>query len=243
MNVWRGLIKNLRECLFPVFCLGCSIEGEWYCEKCFKELKNFGVFYCPVCHSKNSDGSPCNNCQVTTSLNRVVAFFDYEEKSIFGRLIKHFKYDFAYDIESVWKKIIQRYLENIFKKLEIEGESLVIVPVPLHPRRLRERGFNQAEIIGRIIFEQLQKFNKNEVIFEVNGLRRTRVTSQQAKLNRVERIANIKNAFVWKGKNLDNKAVILVDDVYTSGSTMNECGRILKLANVKGVFGLALGRD
>lgn len=242
MKWGRGIIKNIKDCLFPVFCLQCQTEGQWWCKKCIGELENVGVFYCPTCHLKNSNGQPCQRCQAATILNGVAAFFDYEEKSVVGQLIRQFKYNFAYDIVDAWQEIIDIYLLKILADQKINTNFFTIIPVPLYVSRQRERGFNQAQLIAELVYEKL-KVNNWNVNLEISALKRQKATKQQAKLNREDRLKNLKDAFVWQSPVACGKNIILIDDVYTSGSTMQECAKVLKRAGAQKVYGLVLARD
>lgn len=119
--------------------------------------------------------------------------------------------------------------------LHPEGYDL-IMPVPLHPRRLRERGYNQSLMLSR----QLGRAWKVGV--SVESLRRHRWTEPQTMLSANDRRKNIKGAFSWAGSSPADKKVLLVDDVYTSGSTANECARVLKKHGAITVDVLTLAR-
>lgn len=241
MSFWKAIIENFNNCLFPVFCLQCKKEGEWWCEKCITDCKNTLALYCPVCHLKNDDGKPCFKCKAETSLNGVAAFFDYDEQSIIGQLIKKFKYGFVYDIGSTWEIIANLYIKFLITNLKINSSSFCVIPVPLHKKRFKERGFNQAEIMAEKIIKNFQ--NNELVCLDKVNLSRQKQTKQQAKLNRVERIQNLKDAFIWSGKVVAPKTVLLIDDVYTSGTTMNECAKILKKNGTQKVYGIVIARD
>ena len=132
-----------------------------------------------------------------------------------------------------------------------KSEPFVLIPVPLYPARERERGFNQAEIIARIIFSVLreksglgaggnQAGHAGRFILEKNILARVRPTAQQAHLARDGRMKNVSGVFSCRGP--ASETVILVDDVFTSGATAQECAKVLKSAGAKKVFCLTLAR-
>jgi ComF family protein len=112
----------------------------------------------------------------------------------------------------------------------------IIFPVPLHPRRLRQRGFNQALMLAR----QVGKIWGIEVDF--GRLQRIRPTYPQTALKEKERMRNVKGAFMYTGKNLHQKTILLIDDVYTSGSTVNECAKVLKKNGALRIDVLTLAR-
>jgi len=111
-----------------------------------------------------------------------------------------------------------------------------LVPVPLHRRRLRERGFNQAELLGKVVSRYYEKP-------VVNALVRVKDTRAQFALPRAERLTNIKGAFrVADYRAVEKKNVLLVDDIYTTGATLSECGRMLKAAGASRIEILSLSR-
>ena len=211
-NLSRTLsLEKVRDLLFPKFCAGCGQEGVWLCEGCL-----------PVA------GLPYED-KTVPNLDSVTALFTYGE-NILSKLIKMFKYNYLLDIEDIFIKIVS---ETRFGN---SWQDFVIVPVPLHARRQRERGFNQAEVLAKLFSEKFSlPINKN--------LQRVIYTTQQAKLSGEARRINLKNAFVFnKGVDLPPKKVLLVDDVYTTGATMQECAKVLRSSGVEVVCGLVLAR-
>ena len=113
----------------------------------------------------------------------------------------------------------------------------VIVPVPLHPKRLRWRGFNQCVLLGR---ELSRVF---DLPLDPFTLQRKLETPPQTQLSEEERRRNVRGAFLVKPENaFENRSVLLLDDVYTSGATINECSRCLKRAGATDVYVLTLAR-
>lgn len=237
----KKLFKFIKDILFPIFCADCGKEGEWWCPACRRKSKTVLIAKCPVCLRNSirqlADGATCVVCRTVSALDGVVAFLPYFEKQPAAILIQKFKYQYAEDIIDVWKKIVAPikffWLEN--------QKSVAIIPVPLHPRRERERGFNQADLIAKIFYEKMAT-DFPSIEFKINrGLIRQRFTRQQAKLTKEERLENTKDAFVWQGKECP-KTIILIDDVFTSGATLQECAKTLKSAGAKIVWGVTLSR-
>ncbi len=241
MKVWSGLVQMVKDYLFPVFCLKCQIEGQWWCKNCLKKFTVMGVYYCPVCHLSNLNGQPCNPCRAASSLNGIAAFLDYDDQAIIGQLIKQFKYNFAFDITTVWEEMVESFLPEIISRMNIEVDFLTVIPIPLHISRERERGFNQANLVAQLVFKKLSTLK--QIDFNNKSLQRKRPTNQQAKLNRVDRLNNLKDAFVWCGQKSAPKNILLIDDVYTSGTTMQECAMVLKKFGAQKVYGFTLARD
>jgi ComF family protein len=145
---------------------------------------------------------------------------------VLAKLIHRFKYDFAQEICGDLVKILLR--SGCLKKLEGYGKNACIVPVPLHKKRLNFRGFNQSEVLAEEIFKNTRIKN----------------TEPQAQLKKIKRLTNVKNAFEIKpsAKINPEKIYLLLDDVCTTGSTINECAKILKKYGAKTVIGLTVAK-
>jgi ComF family protein len=216
----NNLLTTIKESIFPLFCLNCNQEGFWVCPDCLKQIETNGIFCYP-------------NCAKNFALDFHLAIAKYEEDELIGQIIQTFKYQFAEEILTVIRTLINKFLAEQKEKF---GQIDWIVPVPLHRKRLAERGFNQAELIGKIVADLF-------AIPMVKALKRHRATLQQAKLARLERIENVKNAFILDPNiNVTNKNILLIDDVFTTGSTMQECARALKQSGAKVVASFTLAR-
>ncbi|MBI2592964.1 MAG: ComF family protein [Candidatus Colwellbacteria bacterium] len=158
------------------------------------------------------------------------------ENEILRNLIHQFKYNHLEALGAPLGRILIRYLETV----EISLHHPVVIPIPLHPRRLRSRGFNQAEELARIVGSHLQ------LPVETGILKRIKNTKSQIGLkNHDERRENIKNCFEVSSQNKEkvkNRNVLLVDDVYTSGATVEEAEKVLRRAGVKDVKVLVLAK-
>lgn len=206
----------MKDCLFPYFCEQCGMEGEWWCKDCRGPVSAFSF-------SANTTGQT----DLAVELRQVTAFFHYNDAGPLTKLIKDFKYQFVTDLEELWREVIGETSISIEK-------DFVVVPVPLFKKRWRERGFNQAEILGKIFAE------KFKLSYDQSGLLRIKSTGHQARLSKEERIKNMSEAFAWQSSDPAPRKVLLVDDVYTTGATMQECARVLKKNGTKVVEGLVL---
>jgi len=228
-----GKIKNfIVDILFPVECLGCGLEGEWICTACLDNLTAQKNQICIGCGQASAGGCVCESCKKDWLLDGILLIFDYDNK-VLQKAIKGLKYKHAHDIARCLSKV----LFNFFSKQKISNKDILIIPVPLHKKRLRERGFNQAELL-------CQEFVKMGSPMARSGtLVRNKYTKPQAKLKEKARKKNIVDAFTCSDpKAIRDKTVILVDDVITTGSTLNECARVLKNAGAREVWGLALAK-
>lgn len=236
--------------LFPIYCLGCGHEGEWICEECSGKIKLLKKQACPVCGAESRTGARCFNCRAKTELDGVIAATAYFKKdrkeSLAKKAIHIFKYRFVKDLAGPLAILMIRQLKNrqIVKeeKTFIFGpdiiEDRVIVPVPLHAKRFRWRGFNQAEILAENIA------NSFKLPLEKTVLARQKNNIPQAEIkDRRERLENIRNAFIcMDGVKIKDKIVILIDDVATTSATLGECAKALKSSGAKEVWGVVAAR-
>lgn len=230
---WIKFTKSFKDIIFPLYCLGCGIEGFVICVECAKKLPATGVLCCPVCHAVNNNGSPCETCRMSTKLDQHIAIMPYREQDLIGKVVHVFKYQFVTDIMTVLEPIIKEFCQN--HSLYFHN-SAMIIPVPLHRRRFAERGFNQAELIAKALSRSLS-------VPLLSALRRQKQTKQQAKLMKVERETNVSSAFLVSDRiDIEGKEVVIVDDVYTTGSTIQECAAVLRAAGAKRVMGFTVAR-
>lgn len=226
------LIEAVKSILFPVFCVECGVEGEWWCDNCLKQHPVAIIKRCPFC-GQSADGRTCPGCRTEKYLDGALAFVEYDDKSVIAKLLHDFKYCHAYDVQFVWKKLFQAYPDK-----EIFQAADCLVPVPLYKKRERERGYNQAEILTDLIITAGQ----NNLLYKNNALKRVKETKQQATLSKSERLKNVGGAFVFTAAAKLPDKVAIVDDVLTSGATLNECARVLKSNGAKEVWAITLAR-
>ena len=136
-----------------------------------------------------------------------------------------------------WRRLAAPLAELVAERLVIEGlGARCVVPVPLHSDRLRARGFNQAELLARELRRRL-------VVFEpVGKLVRTRPTPPQVGNDRLRRFENVRDAFEWHGPTIGGEAMLLVDDVATTGATLDACAKALREAGSGPVTGVSVAR-
>lgn len=211
-------LEGLKEYLFPLYCMGCSREGSIVCKTCIKNIPTRGVFYCPICHVSTPQGICCKTCKESSVLSQQIAINRYTEGDLFTDMIHLLKYEYVEEVLSPLSYIVNEFIQKlstIFSSID------TIVPVPLHPKRYAERGYNQAELIARMI-----SYSTGTPVQHL--LQRHRATQQQALLSKVERLSNVKRAFATDQHMVVGKRILLVDDVYTTGATMQECAFVLK---------------
>ncbi|MBI4037486.1 ComF family protein [Candidatus Curtissbacteria bacterium] len=220
---------DVLDLFFPKKCVSCHRFGNYLCNNCRENLKQAAPV-CPVCGRQAVAGVTHPGCKRRLTLDGLVAPFKYEGPV--KQMITKIKYKFAYDIS---KRLVEIVCEELWRfRLPQEFK---LVPIPLHAARRRWRGFNQAELIIKNI--------NNEYKVEYSDLLvRVRNTKSQVGLKKDQRAGNIKGAFAVKaGFGVKGKSLIIVDDVFTSGSTMNEACRVLKKAGAASVWGMAAAYD
>ena len=233
-------INNLiLDTLFPKKCLLCEKEGFWLCEKCLPKIPLFIFQICPVCErSITQNGKPCKRCHRETDwpINNFLVATSYQLPEI-SLAIHYYKYRFIEDLAEPLGKILLRS----FRQFELKIPD-IIVPVPLHPRRLRWRGFNQAELLANYLSENL---TPNFIIPVEKNIFRQRYTAPQMKVKKyAERKTNIQGAFQISPNSLvKNKTILLIDDVATTGSTLLECAKVLKAQSAKKIYSLVIARQ
>ncbi len=227
------------DVLFPKECLGCRAEGEYVCQSCRGQLMPAYAEICFGCHKRVSGGEICDNCRPRYAFDGLIIAADYENELI-GTLIKNCKYRFVRELsdeiaELIIKKLAQRLkiAETASTLLDREFFSAVIISAPLSKRREKWRGFNQAELIARRVAEYFS-------LSVSTDLKKIKHRRAQAKLNEAQRLINLKDCFVFKGT--APKLALLIDDVVTTGATLNECARVLKEAGAEEVWGVVAAK-
>lgn len=232
-NFYQKLKKFILDVLFPIKCLGCQKEGEWICQDCFANIKLIKHPVCPICEKPFFLGKTCPGCQKRTKLDGLLVAASYKDK-ILKQAIHIYKYRFIKDLSEPLSRILIKYLQE----LPFNLSQLVIVPVPLHRRRLRWRGFNQAQLLSQEVASYFNCPLSDDVLI------RQRHSKPQMKIKDKDlRRENIKRAFICpEPGEIKDKRILLVDDVCTTASTLKECARTLKRAGAKEIWGLVLAR-
>lgn len=208
------------------------------CTECLKKIRPSFGFLCPGCDSKSIEGRPCLSCKSASSLDRFFAPYFYQDDSV-KEIIHAFKYRFIKNLAGVIEKLINNYLKNE-GVLRLLSEIEIIAPIPLTRFRLNWRGYNQSEILAGILAKKLNRPLGNLLA------RQGFISIPQVNFESIEdRKNNIQGQFISKpegAESLKNKVVLVVDDVFTTGATMQESARVLKQAGAKEVWGFALAR-
>jgi ComF family protein len=217
--------------LFPQKCVGCGEEGILLCPSCQQTLPRIKPPICPRCGKPQPGGFLCPGCSGwPSSLDGIRSPLIFED--LVRTAIHQFKYKNLRILAGPLAALISDYLNTN----PLQGE--VLVPVPLHPRRLRERGYNQSELLTRELSNLIHLPCINDCL-----IRQKFVLPQAQTHSVLERRRNVKQAFTCKNSALYGKQVLLIDDVSTSGATLDACAAALKSAGAISVWGIVLARE
>lgn len=242
LNVQLVLKKigvGILDTLFPIHCFGCDTQDEYLCQACLNIFPRRLRQRCPTClKATTPQGVVCSSCFGIHSLDGLFAASLYRSPIVSASL-HIFKYRFI----PAFAKPLGHWLAERIVEADVALPAYFI-PVPLHQRRLRFRGFNQSLLLARTLADILTPGFAIPVL--ENCLLRTRATKPQMKTKtREERLNNLKNAFAFTKKSaslIQGKTLWLIDDVATTGTTLEECAKVLKKAGAKKVFGIVLAR-
>ena len=227
-----SFFRGIASLLYPPSCTACSApvdSGEYLCGECEAKVSRIVPPFCAKC-SEPFDGAitttfSCANCAHRT-LHFDAAISAYRGRGIVRHVILNFKYGRQIHL----RHLVARWLVAAFDDERLRERRFdAIVPVPLHPARQRERGFNQSALLAQLLSAHMSVRAKAV-------LERIRYTTTQTAFDRAERMQNLHGAFrLRKNADVRDLRVLLIDDVLTTGSTLSECARILKKAGARSV--------
>ena len=222
------ILNLLIDFVFPKFCVVCDKEGAFLCRKCKQKLP-LALQICPMCTRPSIYGLTHEYCRKKSGMAGLISVFDYRNEGV-KKVIEAIKFGFN-------RELVKITLSG-WKMPKNWEKGVVLVPVPLHRYRQNWRGFNQAELIAKVIGGK-----KTAVVM---ALTRIKATAQQANVSdKKSRAENLKGCFQVDREKLGQlagKKVVLVDDVFTSGATSRECAKELRKAGVRQVWGFCLAR-
>lgn len=235
------VLQDISSVIFPPRCLGCSEilhpeDNRIFCPDCQTKINVIHGEICLICGTPFPDSPApshlCGDClEAKPSFSCARAVFGYE--SVILEAIHRFKY--KRDL-SVGETLADVMADFSFPDVNVSDYTMIL-PVPLHVKRLRERGFNQSLILAKAIGR------KHKIPVNFSLLKRHQFTESQTGMNRKERSENIKGAFaVTDAEKIAGQNIILVDDVFTTGATANECAKTLLKAKARKVTVLTLAR-
>lgn len=226
----KTLGRHVIDLVFPISCLICGKDGQFLCADCPPKIPKLQNQLCIVCRKPAPFGKTHPSCVTRNTVDGSIAALDYKDPKT-KNLIRVFKYDFVSQLGNPLSKLIVETLEA--SGLADYFSGWTVVPVPLHPKRLNWRSFNQSELLAQELAARLGvEVNRNLIT-------RAKNTTPQADLKHAdERRRNIENAFSLL-QDPRNQKIILVDDLVTSGATANEIAKLLKQGGAQEVWIIA----
>lgn len=227
---WVLARTSVLDLLFPPHCQSCGRAGQWFCDRCVGAVSYLLPPLCVRCGMQIDDGLPCKAClqhPLPSALNglRAMAHYDGDLRDAIHAL----KYEHVTALAEPLGEMLCTYLASQLLPFDL------IVPVPLHPERRADRGYNQAELLARVISRE------SKVSLNTAALVRKLNTTPQVGLNQNQRRQNVRDAFHCTQR-LDGLRLLVVDDVCTTGSTLSECAEALHAAGAASIWGLTLAR-
>ena len=233
----KSIIDRMLSVLYPKRCVACDkvllkIEKETgFCRSCVGKIKLVGSVACMKCGGPLRDERTelCKNCKST-----IRAFTQNKAIYQYAGEMKNAMYRFKYGNRRCYAKVFAKhglhYYGSWIKRNGIEA----IIPVPMYRKKEKQRGYNQAAVFARSLSDL------TDIPVEGEFVRRERETEAMKRLNALKRKKNLLNAFSLQKKGVQFKKVLIVDDIYTTGTTMDEVAKVLKLGGVEEVFGLTV---
>lgn len=221
MRTLLSIFNRVADLLFPRSCAECAKSGTFLCEECLSSLPN-------AQHPEYAF---------------ITAIFDYQNPAI-RKVIWRFKYRNARGVARCFgERLYEEILNELGNGLDastrpLGANSFLLIPIPLHNKRLRERGYNQSELLAR----EIVKYDTGKMFqIETNALKRTQNTKPQAKSEkRASRFKNLCGAFTATSSIVRGKHILLIDDVTTTGATFSEARKTLLLAGARTVNAYAV---
>ncbi len=227
---------NILDFLFPKKCVGCNKVGNYFCSICISNIKQTDLV-CPFCERPSFGGVVHPVCKRRYGLDGLWSLGIYEKP--LKTAISKLKYKWVSEIADTLMNITIEYwaryqpimLDQIKKN---RGEDWIVVPVPLHWQRQNWRGFNQASLLASILARKLGLKN-------VEALKRISPTHPQVGQEAYKRRQNVKGAFALDSRFQSPATnILLIDDVWTTGSTLKECCYVIKRGDAKQVWALTI---
>ncbi len=226
------VLSATLDLLFPRRCVGCEEEGSFLCTRCEAALPRLFPPFCRQCAQPLASSDMCSRCRETPLAGLEGIRAPYLMEGAVRDCIHRLKYQDFRALGRVLGGLLGSHVT------ELALPASVLVPVPLHPRRLRARGYNQATLLARAVGRQLGLPVAEGV------LRRSRAAPPQATSSDMEeRRRNVEGSFTVRDGSLAGSAVLLVDDVCTTGSTLSACAGALKATGVTSVWAVTVARE
>ncbi len=232
LSILKEVSETALDFLFPPQCVVCNTAGAYFCATCQQKLTYINPPFCDKCgYPIDNDKTTCTQCQRhplehITAIRSVTLFTEDPLRTAIHK--------FKYQNHKVLGKTLAPLLARCYTINQLSVD--VIVPVPLHKSRYKDRGYNQSTELAKELSKLIYLPIDNTTLV------RQRKTKPQMSLKASERKANVAHAFACTANTLAGKTVLLIDDVCTTGATLDACADALKQADVHAVHALTLSR-
>jgi competence protein ComFC len=232
INTARSFLKPLVELIYPSYCGGCKKEGAMLCDACLASFSYVDAkIACPICGRIVGTPAECGECITGPKRYFTQAHFGFYFKGPFREALHSFKFEGRKDVGRALVGLIDEKVRSIAADIDL------IVPLPVTEKRLRNRGFNQSFIIS----EEISKRTGKKVDFST--LLKVKETKDQYTLSKEDRKRNVKGAFaVTERTGFRKRKLLLVDDLYTTGSTAREASAVLFRSGAENITLFSLAR-
>lgn len=220
---------NALDWVFPPHCGGCDQLGERWCDRCQAQIVHLPDLLCPVCGIPQSSGLLCVDCSNQRPAYQALRSIGYYSGPLRKAIIR-----LKYSRDLGLGEALAGHLSHLL--MELNWQIDLVTSVPLSKGRLRQRGYNQAAVLATPVALAIHKR------FQPVLLRKTREAPSQVGLSANDRRKNVDGAFVAGKMESGARQILVIDDVTTTGSTMNACARALLDAGAESVYGLTLAR-
>lgn len=235
---WRYTVRQwvwaAIDLVFPPRCGGCEQAGHRFCESCQAALTKITTPVCQWCGYPLDAAHLCPSCQTTYLSPTTSALAGLRSVAFFEGPLRHALHRLKYRRDVILADALARLLAEGWRAWTLPGE--VVVPIPLSDQRLRERGYNQAGLLASAFAEL------TDLRYAPQAVRRVRHTESQINLTAAERQVNVSGAFQAQARRVAGRAIVLIDDVCTTGATLVAAAEALRAAGAAEVWGFTLGR-
>lgn len=224
---WKTL-----DLIFPPRCAGCEQWGERYCASCQEQTKFISSPICQICGEPISGGeyATCRRCRASITFYSAIRSWAYFEGPL-QKAIHKLKYRKDLGLSEILAQPMIQLLAEQKWKIDL------ITAIPLDENKQRERGFNQSLFLARSIAWS------NRIMIKSSAIKRVKITRSQVGLSLEERKKNVADVFSAEQELVNGKSILVVDDVVTTGSTINSCAAALSKAGALHIYGLTLARS
>ena len=226
----KKIYQFILDLILPKKCVICFVEGAWVCKKCQRKIVKIETPFCPECKKITSNGHYCKRCRKNYELTGIISAVHYDK--ILKKIIYAYKYDGVRTLAGPLSQLVIQRLNGNFPRGKI-----ILTAIPLHFFRQNERGFNQSEIIAQNVAKAFDLPCYKLLKRKIN-------TKSQIDFAAAKRKKNVVGAFEFipQSVKVQNKTILLLDDVATTGTTLNEAAKVLKKAGAKSVWGLTIAK-